>query len=53
MDKLNKNLVSPIWFIFGERLALVYKIHLAKFEVHHVKGLKEIAGANFKSGVPF
>ena len=43
-EKSEKKLVSPILFIFGGQLALVWKISLAKFEVHRVKGLREIAG---------
>ena len=35
-------------FIFGGELALIWKISLAKFEVHQVKGLREIARRGFE-----
>ena len=40
-------------FFFGRDLALIWKISLAKFEVHCVKGLREITRRNFGSVEPF
>ena len=46
MEKVKK-LFFPISFIFNGELAVMSKRSLTKFEVHHVKGLREITERNF------
>ena len=48
---MKKKAVSLIFFIFGRELALIWKINLAKFEVHQVNGLREITRRNFEISV--